>query len=184
MKANHGFDLLIRLMATAWLFLFVAGCGRSPVSPSLYIGGPSGVISWAPPAGTDHPVPGIDYGTVYHVGTAFVVWSDAPGGGGGSTSSSEEGVKGQGSLLARDGRRVELHCDTKDGKTGPVGVNGIGYDLADGNLFLVRTDGDHCRVKQLRRDVSQWTFEPDNLRAIGPSESAIAQFFNSPVQPK
>jgi hypothetical protein len=129
-------------------------------------------------------VPGIDYGTVYHLGTAFVVWSDAPGGGGGSTSSSEEGVKCQVSLLARDGRRVEFHCNTKDGKTGPVGVNGIGYDLADGNLFLVRTEGDQCRVKQLRRDVSQWTFEPDNLRAIGPSESAIAQFFSSPVQPK
>jgi hypothetical protein len=69
-------------MATAWLFLLVAGCGRSPTPPRLYVGGPSGVIGWAPPADTDHPVPGIAYGMVYHLGTAFVVWSDAPGGGG------------------------------------------------------------------------------------------------------
>jgi hypothetical protein len=74
--------------------------GPSPASPD--VGGPSAIISWAPSAVADHPLPGIDYGTVYHLGTAFVVWSDAVGGSGGSTSSSEQGVNCQGSLLARD----------------------------------------------------------------------------------
>jgi hypothetical protein len=63
-------------------------------------------------------------------------------------------------------------------------VNRTAYDLANGNLFLVRSEEDQFRVKQLRRDVSQWKFEPENLKAIGPSESSIAQFFKSPVRPK
>jgi hypothetical protein len=159
MKANRGVQVVI-LLATAWLFLLVAGCGRSPAPSSLYVGGPTGVISWAPPAGMDLPVPGIDYGTVYHVGTAFVVWSDAPGGGGGSTSSSEEGVKCQGSLLARDGRRVEFHCDTKDGKTGPGGGQRDCLRLGGRQLVL----GPHRR-RSMPCDAGEARREPMDVRA-------------------
>ena len=171
------------LVATAWVCVLVSGCGRSPSPASPDLGGPSGIISWAPSAGTDHPLPGIDYGTVYHLGAAFVVWSDAPGGGGGSASSRAQGVQCLGSLLARDGRRVEFRCDTEDGKTGPVQINGIAYDLADGNVFLVRTEGEQCRVKQLRRDVSQWTFEPESLKAFGPNEPEITGFLRRSALP-
>jgi hypothetical protein len=172
------------LVATAWVCMLVFGCGRTPSPAGPDVGGPSGIISWAPSAGTDNPLPGIDYGTVYYLGTAFVVWSDAPGGGGGSASSNDQGVKCVGSLLARAGQRVEFRCDTKDGKTGPVAINGITYELADGNLFLVCTEGEQSRVKQLKHDVSQWKFESESLKAVGPNEPEIAEFFRRPAQPQ
>src|SRR4051812_14307484 len=101
------------LVATAWACMLVSGCSCTPgpTSPPD-LGSPNGLITWSS-AGKDNPLPGVDQGTVYNLGTAFVLWSDAAGGGGGSSSSNVQGVTCQGSLLARDRQRVEFHCETK-----------------------------------------------------------------------
>ena len=173
------------LVATAWACMLVSGCSRTPgpTGPPA-LGGPNGLITWSPSAGKDNPLPGVDEGTVYHLGTAFVVWSDAVGGGGGSSSGNVQGVKCQGSLLTRDRRRVEFHCETKDGKTGQVKINGVAYELADGNLFLVFTEGEQSRVKQLKRDISNLKFERESLEAFGKNDLEIADFFTKRAKAK
>src|SRR5262249_61179810 len=111
-------SLVKSLVATSLGCMRVSGCGRTPGPASPDLGGPSGIITWSSSAGKGNPLPGIDQGSVYHLGTAIVLWSDAPDGGGGSSNSDVQGVKCQGSLLARDRRRVEFHDETEDDKTG------------------------------------------------------------------
>src|SRR5947209_5451567 len=98
------------LLTTTWSCMLISGCGRAPSPAVPNLGGPNGFITWTP-VGKDNPVP-VDGGSIYHLGTSFVLWSDAPGGGGGTSSSSIHGVKCQGNVLGRDGRRVEFHCET------------------------------------------------------------------------
>ena len=172
------------LVATAWACLLVSGCGRTPGPASPDVGGPSGIITWSSSAGKGNPLPGIDQGSVYHLGTAFVLWSDAPGGGGGSSSSSVQGVKCQGSLLARDRRRVEFRCETRDAKTGQVTIDGVTYDLTDGNLFLVSTASDRPQVKQLKRGLTELKFERESLEAFGKNDPDIAGFFTKAEKPR
>jgi hypothetical protein len=173
------------LVATAWACMLASGCNRAPdpTSPPD-LGGPNGLITWFPSPGKDSPLPGVDQGTVYNLGTAFIVWSDAAGGGSSSSSGNVQGVKCQGSLVARDRRRVEFDCETKDGKTGQVKLNGKAYKLADGNLFLVFTEGEGSRVKQLRRDMSNLKFERESLEAFGRNDEEIAEFFTKGANAK
>jgi hypothetical protein len=173
------------LVAIAWACLLVSACSPTPGPtgpPSL--GGPTGSITWMPLAGNENPLPGIDQGTVYHFGTAFVVWSDAAGGCSGSSSGNLQGVKCQGSLLARDRRRVEFHCETKDGKTGQATINGAGFELADGSLFLVSAEGEQCRVKQLKRDMGNVKFERESLELFGRNDPDMVEFFSKEANAK
>ncbi len=172
------------VVATAWALMLVSSCGRAPGPASPDLGGSSGIITWSSSAGKGNPLPGIDQGSVYHLGTAFVLWIDAPGGGGGSSSSNVQGVKCQGSLLARDRRRVEFHCETKDGKTGQVTIDGVTYDLTDGNLFLVSTAGDQSQVKQVKGSLTELKFEQESLEAFGKNDPDIAGFFKNATKPK
>lgn len=175
---------VISRVAVAWSCLLVSACGRTPTSASLDLGGPSGTITWLPIVENVKPLPGIDQGSIYHPGTAFVIWCDAGGGGGGSASENMHGIKSRGSLLARDRRRVEFHCETKDGKTGQVKIDGIAYELSNGNLFLVSTEGDKSLVKQLKRDLSTLKFERESLEAFARNDADIAGFFTKAAKPK
>jgi hypothetical protein len=177
-------SLVESLVATAGACMLVCGCGRMPSPASPDLGGPNGLITWSSSASKRDPLPGIEQGSVYHLGTVFVVWSDAPGGGGGSSNSNVQGVTCQGSLLGKDGRRVEFNCETKDGKRGPVTVNGVTYDLANGNLFLFSSGGDRAQVKQLKRSLSEVKFERESLEAFGRNDPDIVGFFTTPVKPK
>jgi hypothetical protein len=172
------------LVATACACTLVSSCGHTPPPASPDLDGPSGIITWSASAGEGKPLPGIDQGSVYHLGTAVVLWSDAPGGGGGSSNSDVRGVKCQGSLLARDRRRVEFHCETMDAKTGRVTIDGVTYDLMDGNLFLISTAGDQSQVKQLKRSLAALKFERESLEAFGKSDPDIAGFFTKAAKPK
>jgi hypothetical protein len=93
-------------------------------------------------------------------------------------------VKCQGTLLGRDGRRVEFLCEITDGKAGQAKINGVTYELADGNLFLVSTQAEQHRVKQLKRDLAALKFERENLEAFGKNDADIAGFFTAPAKQK
>jgi acylphosphatase len=87
-------------------------------------------------------------------------------------------------LATRNVGRVEFRCETKDGKTGRVAINGTTYDLADGNLFVVSAAGDHSQVKQLRRNLSELKFERENLEAFGRNDPDVSEFFTKATKPK
>jgi hypothetical protein len=165
------------LIATATCML-CAACGGSPgPSNALSVGGPSGTITWLPRPEYANPLPGIDQGTVYRMGTVFVIWSDAVGGGGGSSTGNAQGIKGKGDLHTQDHRQIEFRVETKDSKTGQATINGAGFELADGNLFLVAAEGGQCRVKQLKREIGDLKFERESLERFGKNDPDIVEFF-------
>jgi hypothetical protein len=167
--------MLRSITVTAWVCMLTSGRGRAPAPANPDVGGPNGLITWMP-AGKENPVPGINQGTVYHLGRAFVLWSDAPGGGGGNSSSNVQGIKCQGSLVGHGGR-VAFTCETTDGKTGRVTISGVSYDLATGNLFLLSPEGKPSKVKHLKRDLSKLIFERDGLEAFARNDPDITEFF-------
>ena len=68
-------QLMKCLVAAAWACMLVSACSRTPGPtgpPDL--GGPTGTITWMPLAGKANPLPGIDQGTVYHLGRTFVIF--------------------------------------------------------------------------------------------------------------
>jgi len=155
--------------------LLLSGCNQSPTGPAL--GGPSGTIGWSASAGTANPLPGIDQASVCYEGPAFVVWTAFGGGGSHSTTSGMQGVKGRGRLWSRENDSVEYQFETKDGKSGPVTINGAQYNLADGGLFLVAAKDGQIQVKQLKRDMSGVKFDRENLEAFARNDAEIMAFF-------
>jgi hypothetical protein len=128
-------------------------------------------------ADKDRSEPGINQGSIYHLGTTFIVWTDSPAGGGGSSSSNSQEVKCQGQLQTKGGQRVEFRCETKDGQKWNATINKVDYDLADGNLFLVRAEGDQIQVRQLKRKQEPLKFDRESIEALAKKDAEITAFF-------
>jgi hypothetical protein len=179
------------IIAIAWACILTSGCGRAPDSAGPLASDstipPLGTIkpiSWSAPAGTPDPLPGIDQGTVYALGTAFVLWSDRVGGIVVSSSSNAQVSECHGSLFGPGQRPIDFRCETKDGKAGQAKVDGITYDLADGGLLAVSTQGEQVRVKQLKRDLPTLKLEQDALAAFARSDGDLVAFFTGPAKEK
>lgn len=169
--------MLKSTLAIISTFLLLAGCGRQQGSPAPDLGGPSGILTWSASGQKEKPIPGIDYASVVYEGTTLVVWSDFGFGASGSSSANMHGVKGQGRLFGRENRQIEFHFETKNGKSGPVTINQVKYELADGGLFLVSAPGDTIEVKQLKRDMRNRKFDRESLGAFARNDPEIVAFF-------
>jgi len=146
-------------------------------------------LSWSH-SGLDHPaVPGIDSADVHiyvwNEGAAFVVWSDGAGGSHGTLPRQPGDPKGSARYQGKVGNHT-VECLTTDGKTGKVKIDDTSYDLSDGPLFLVSTQDQKPRIKQLA--LSKLNLIPDgkltseqitleHLEGIGKSDPDIRQFF-------
>jgi len=146
-------------------------------------------LSWSH-SGLDHPaVPGIDSADVHiyvwNDGAAFVVWSDGAGGSHGTLPRQPGDPKGSARYQGKVGSHT-VECLTTDGKTGKVKIGDTSYDLGDGPLFLVSTQGQKPRIKQFA--LSKLNLIPDgkltsdqitleHLEGIGKSDADIRQFF-------
>ena len=169
----------------ACLGLFLTGCGGKPPNPSPRFGGPNGTVSWSSPGESDKLVPGIDRGAVFAVGKALIVWGDVTRGAGGHTGSiGSQGAEGDGYLDSHDGSRVEFSYATGDGETGRVSVDGVDFDLAKGNVFLVRADDGGSRVRQLRRDLGHLRLDPEYFKSLARSDAEISAFFTETRTPE
>jgi hypothetical protein len=173
------------IVATAYTWMLACGCGRAPdatdapAAPEAAIP-PLGTIhpiSWSVPTGKQPPLPGIDQGTVYALGTAFVLWSDRFGGITASRSGNARGSECHGSLFGPKQRPIAFRCETKDGKAGLATVDGITYDLANGGLLAVSTRGARVRVKQLKRGLTTLKLEQDALAAFARKDRVLVAFF-------
>ena len=158
-------------------FICVAGCGGK--------GTEQGVVSsdmfWSSAA---NAVPGIDEGSVTFItlkcgppeGVSFVVWSDLTSGAGGRGEGSSRGAFYQGSHRATDGRRIDFHGRTTDGKTGTINIAGVDYDFAKGSLFLISTQQDPPEVGQISFDLSGLQ-KVDAVKEVAKSNPEIRSFF-------
>lgn len=170
---------VITIFAALLGYCFLCGCNRPPSPPAPNFA-PSG-MAFIEPLKKAEAVPGIDRASVYFMGSVFVVWGDSQDGEGGDPISygdgGRDGSECSGHMGTHKGRKVEFHCKTKDGRSGPVKINGTTYELADGNLFLVSTGGDEVRVKQLKRDMSRQKFDQESLAAFGKGDAELVEFF-------
>jgi hypothetical protein len=105
-----------------------------------------------------------------------VVWSDATATTNGGSQRTDRALY-FGSFQTADGRRVEYRCETTDGQTGVLELDGQRYDLAQGRLFLVATARPATRVRQLNRDVRTLQFSPEAIRALAEADEEITAFF-------
>jgi hypothetical protein len=69
----------------------------------------------------------------------------------------------EGKHSVTDDRKVTWSCDSWDGRTGEVIIDGEKFDLANGRVFLVAQIDDKSEVKQVAADISQ-------LRTAGPAD--------------
>ncbi len=155
------------------------------------VGVSSGSSSWS---STEVKIPGIDeasisYGAcIYGTGEKailFIIWSDTERASS-HGSTTKKGVRYEGFHISSDGQRVEWHCETADGKTGIITLNGAEYDLADGLLFLVSTQDSQIQVRQLKRDTLKNLQNPDieKFKSLAKNDSEIWEFFAKAAEGK
>jgi len=142
----------------------LVGCrpGQAPSVPRVGAGGTF--------IGATKPV----YGT-WGEAIAVVVWFDRSSGSSGV--SVAEGSVTYSGLSAPPGRsRIEWRCDTSDGRTGVVRIDGQQYDLSKGAIFLVSTKGGRAEVQQLQRDLARFKPGHDGLEELAKEDAEVARF--------
>src|SRR5262249_415994 len=98
---------------------------------------------------------------------AFLIVTDFAGSG--RERSRGKGVgaeKYEGQQKAGDGRKVEWQCETADGKTGTMTINGSSYELANGSMFLVSTRGGKAEFRQVKRDLLKVQPDQDSVEKL------------------
>src|SRR5262249_50005010 len=120
-----------------------------------------------------------EYGT-WDDNMGFLMWVDLVGdrgrdnSRGGGNTSSPSGVRYHGFSRSATGLNVEWQCETPDGVTGSMKVNGGEYNLAKGRVFLVTVQAGGTQVRQIERDLSKVGAE--NTTAVSNADTEIAKF--------
>jgi hypothetical protein len=118
-------------------------------------------------------------------GLAFLIVTDFVGSS--RDRGSGKGVgpeKYEGQQKARDGRKVEYQCETADGKTGTMTINGSSYQLAKGSMFLVSTRGGKVEVRQVKRDLLKVKPDQEAVEKLLKDDADVASFFAEKAKPK
>jgi hypothetical protein len=160
-------------------------CGSGCRGDSTSYGVTESASLWTIKINDPEAIPGIHAATVTSItlqagppeGVSFVVWSDLPNGGSGSGGGQVGGASYKGHHRATDGRRVDFHAETTDGKTGTITIAEVSYDLAGGALFLVSTQKDQPTVAQIDMDASTLPKKRDQLIELAVSNDDIRAFF-------
>jgi hypothetical protein len=176
-----------RTLAAAVLLTFVAGCSNRDEPKPLAGPEGGGATPSVPKTGAGGSIPYLatdrllwsEYAT-RDDRLVFLMWVDlvgerGPNGGssrGGGASPS--GVYYHGSSRHATGLKIEWQCDSPDGLTGSMKINGANYDLAKGRVFLVTVKVGGTQVRQLERDLSKVRAEDTNAYSIADAE--IAKF--------
>jgi len=171
----------IMFAATCSLLLIaVAGCQRTapPAQPPT-AGGSMGSCSWSPSVTDTDPLPGIDqaYLWAWWVGNkpALLIWADVEKPNGRSVATPDGGFDGRLNDIP-----IKFH-----GKTKTVTIDGTDYEIANGSLFLISTQGENPVVKQLNRNVEELDIlkadgtgiDNDKLKVLARTDADIAAFF-------
>lgn len=110
-------------------------------------------------------------------GLRLMIWHDATSAtssGSGSTSDPVYRVEGQ--AVYADGSTLSWTIETKDGQSAQFTLNGTGYDLSVGTLFLVSTRGGSPQVEQLHRDLSGVQPDQESILAFAQNDPDVTRF--------
>jgi hypothetical protein len=78
---------------------------------------------------------------------------------------------------------VNWRCETADGQSGSMMINGQVFDLANGNVFLVSTVVGG-KVSQLSRDFSSLELRHESVSGLAKSDEEIRKFVEAAVPSK
>jgi hypothetical protein len=81
------------------------------------------------------------------------------------------------------GRNVNWLCETADGLSGRITINGQVFDLIKGNVFLVSTEG-LGKVSQLSRDFSALALRHESFADLAKNDEEIRKFVEAAVPSK
>lgn len=80
------------------------------------------------------------------------------------------------------GYKCEL--ETKDGKSANCRINGKDCDLSEGTLFVIKANGKHVEVYQLKRDLTAIPFDADRCREALQKDTEIRKLLGLSELPK
>jgi hypothetical protein len=82
----------------------------------------------------------------------------------------------RGYATASDGAGFDWEVRTADGQTAQFMIDGTIYDLSEGRLFIVTTQGGVTRVSQLQRDLSGVQPNYDSIAAFAREDPDVSRF--------
>jgi hypothetical protein len=78
----------------------------------------------------------------------------------------------------------KCQVETKDGKSANCRINGKEYDLSKGTLFVIKANGKHVEVHQLKRDLTTIPFDADGCREPLQKDTEIRKLLGLSELPK
>jgi hypothetical protein len=145
--------------------------------------------------GSTPPGPYAAYGTVGQVGyvyyrwkegLALMIWHDIAGSSmsSGSGSTTDPVYRLHGYAESQDGRRLDWELQTSDGMTAQFEIDNTSYDLLDGALFIITTQGGETDVRQLERDLSDVQTNHESCLAFARSDPDLVKFIGDTPVPQ
>jgi hypothetical protein len=68
----------------------------------------------------------------------------------------------------------DWEIETPDGQTARFRIDGTAYDLSQGTVFLVRSEGRQIEVEQLQRDLSSTQPDPETVALFAASDAILS----------
>lgn len=112
-------------------------------------------------------------------GLAILLWHDfsyGSSGCNGSASTEDPVYRLTCGVESGDGRTFDWKVHSIDGVTARMWINDQSYDLDQGNMFLIGSQGGQLQVIQLQRDLTGLEPDYESIAALASSDSAVAEF--------
>lgn len=101
----------------------------------------------------------------------------------GSASTEDPVWRGEGMSRAADGRQVNWRVESTNGQTDTFIIDEQVYELEQGTLFLIRTDGGQTRVVQHQLNLTGPCSDSDECHLALLNVPAVAQFVQETRSP-
>lgn len=149
------------------LFLFGAACGgTTPPGPDMA-------------GGSYEDLAGYTY-LRWPDGARLLFWHGVGDGGcNGSGSTGDPVYRVACRIELENGRLLTWNARTEDGETIELAIDGVPYDVAAGNVFLLDASGAGTAVTQLQRDLSALDAMHDDVIAFARDDAEIAAFLTA-----
>lgn len=100
----------------------------------------------------------------------------------GSGSTEEPVWRGQGSINSQNGQDITWRVETKDGKTAKFFINEQPYDLAQGTLFLIKTNSGSPQIMQHQSRHNGTCSDDESCQQLLRQDPAVLQFIQETLQ--
>jgi hypothetical protein len=100
----------------------------------------------------------------------------------GSGSTEDPVWRGQGSIRSESGQNITWHVETTDGKKAKFFINEQSYDLAQGTLFLIKTNNGSPQIMQHQNRYNGGCSDDESCQQLLKQDPAVLQFIQETLQ--